>query len=208
MKEFALTIDDFRKFASGAYNAGGANPNERARFAWARMESAKADPSEAAALRLSFAFAPADFAGAYELGSAGVAGQAAVRGIGIAFLMWNATYPAFIVAPQRFRVLGWVILAQQAIGLVGESLLFATLPAGHDVLASSVLRFIAFDGAGLVLMGIAFAVMGFYEFVIVLVELRLFVAVGMFSLVLNPAIGNVDLTAFSMYPVVVVLEIR
>ena len=108
---------------------------------------------------LSFAFAPADFAGAYELGSAGVAGQAAVRGIGIAFLMWNATYPAFIVAPQRFRVLGWVILAQQAIGLVGESLLFATLPAGHDVLASSVLRFIAFDGAGLVLMGIAFAVM-------------------------------------------------
>ena len=57
LKEFALTIDDFRKFASGAYNAGGANPNERARFAWARMESAKADPSEAAALRLSFAFA-------------------------------------------------------------------------------------------------------------------------------------------------------
>ena len=50
--------------------------------------------------------------------------------------------------------------------------------------------------------------MGFYEFVIVLVELRLFVAVGMFSLVLNPTIGNVDLTAFSMYPVVVVLEIR
>ncbi len=104
---------------------------------------------------LSFALSPADFAGAYEL--SGVAGEAAVRGIGIAFLMWNATYPAFIVAPLRFRVLGWVVLAQQAIGLVGESLLLFGLPAGHDALAASVTRFIAFDAAGLVLMGIAFA---------------------------------------------------
>lgn len=104
---------------------------------------------------LQFALTPQDFAAAYELN--GVAGEAAVRGLGIAFLMWNATYPAFIVAPQRFRVLGWVVLAQQAIGLVGESLLLAGLPAGHDVLASSVLRFIAFDGGGLVLMAAAFA---------------------------------------------------
>ena len=106
---------------------------------------------------LSFALYPGDFASAYELN--GVAGDAAVRGIGIAFLMWNATYPAFIVAPKRFTVLGWVILAQQAIGLVGESLLLFGLPSGHDVLAASVVRFIAFDGAGLVLMGIAFACM-------------------------------------------------
>ena len=104
---------------------------------------------------LSFGLTPADFAGAYEL--EGVAGEAAVQGIGIAFLMWNATYPAFIAAPQRFCVLGWVILAQQAIGLVGESLLLANLPAGHGVLAASIMRFVVFDGAGLVLMGIAFA---------------------------------------------------
>ena len=104
---------------------------------------------------LQFTLAPAQSASAYELG--GVAGEAAVRGIGIAFLMWNATYPAFIVAPRRFKVLGWVILAQQAIGLVGETALFLGLPGGHDVLAASVLRFIAFDGAGLVLMAAAFA---------------------------------------------------
>ena len=104
---------------------------------------------------LSFALAPADFTAAYEL--EGVAGEAAVRGIGIAFIMWNATYPAFIAAPQRFGVLGWVILAQQAIGLIGESLLLASLPAGHDVLAASVMRFIAFDGIGLVVMAAAFA---------------------------------------------------
>lgn len=106
---------------------------------------------------LQFVIDPGSYAGAYEL--EGVAGEAAVRGIGIAFLMWNATYPAFIAAPSRFRVLGWVILAQQAIGLVGESLLLCSLPAGHDVLASSVMRFIAFDGAGLVLMGVAFALL-------------------------------------------------
>lgn len=106
---------------------------------------------------LQFVIDPGSYAGAYEL--EGVAGEAAVRGIGIAFLMWNATYPAFIAAPSRFRVLGWVILAQQAIGLVGESLLLCNLPAGHDVLAGSVMRFIAFDGAGLVLMGVAFALL-------------------------------------------------
>ena len=110
---------------------------------------------------LQFAFAPGAFAGAYEL--EGVAGEAAVRGIGIAFLMWNATYPAFIVSPRRFRVLGWVILAQQAIGLVGETLLLFQLPAGHEVLAASVVRFIAFDGIGLVIMAAAFAVLLIHE---------------------------------------------
>ena len=45
----------------------------------------------------------------------------------------------------------------KTIGLVGETALFLGLPEGHAVLAASVLRFIAFDGAGLVLMAVAFA---------------------------------------------------
>lgn len=102
---------------------------------------------------LQFVLWPADYSAAYEL--SGVAGEAAVRGIGIAFLMWNVTYPAVIANPERFQALGWVVLVQQLVGLVGESCLLLMLPAGHDVLASSVLRFVAFDGAGLVLMGIA-----------------------------------------------------
>lgn len=105
---------------------------------------------------LSFVIWPASFAAAYELD--GVAGNAAVQGIGIAFLMWNATYPAFIVQPKRFDVLGWVILAQQAIGLVGETFLLFSLPAGHDVLSSSIMRFIAFDAAGLVIMAITWTI--------------------------------------------------
>ena len=105
---------------------------------------------------LSFVIWPASYAAAYEL--EGVAGNAAVQGIGIAFLMWNATYPAFIAQPQRFSVLGWVIIAQQIIGLIGETGLFISLPAGHEVLASSVMRFIVFDAAGLVVMFITWAI--------------------------------------------------
>ncbi len=105
---------------------------------------------------LAFVINPAAYAPAYEL--AGVAGEAAVRGLGIAFLMWNVTYPAFIVAPAKTRVLGWVILAQQVVGLVGESLLLAGLPADHAVLVASIKLFITFDAAGLVAMALTFGV--------------------------------------------------
>ena len=93
---------------------------------------------------------PGGYAGAYELG--GVAGEAAVRGLGIAFLMWNATYPAFIVRPDRFLGLGWIIVAQQVIGLIGESLMRAQLPPGHDLLAAAIDRFVLFDAIGLVIL--------------------------------------------------------
>lgn len=99
---------------------------------------------------LGFVFTPEAYMGAYEL--SGVPGRVGIQGIGIAFLMWNCTYPAFIVAPRRFTALGVVILAQQVVGLVGESLIRATLPAGHDLLASSIDLFITFDGVGLVFM--------------------------------------------------------
>ena len=104
---------------------------------------------------LGFALTPETYMGAYEL--SGVPGRVGIQGIGIAFLMWNCTYPAFIVAPQRFTALGVVILAQQVVGLIGESLIRATLPAGHDLLASSIDLFITFDGAGLILMAASFA---------------------------------------------------
>ena len=104
---------------------------------------------------LSFIVDPGAYAGSYEL--AGVAGEAAVRGLGVAFLMWNVTYPGFIAKPQKWPVLGWIILAQQLVGLVGESLILAGLPAGHEVLCAGIRLFIIFDAAGLVLMAAAFA---------------------------------------------------
>ncbi len=105
---------------------------------------------------LQFVAAPESFAGAYQL--SGAAGEAAVRGIGVAFLMWNATYPLFVARPCRHMALGAIVLVQQAIGCAGETSILLTLPsAGFDVLASSIARFIAFDVAGLVVMGATYA---------------------------------------------------
>lgn len=61
LKPFALTIDDFRQFAAGQYKAG-AVPGDRAgvHHTWKRLESADYDPSEAASVRLAFAFALED----------------------------------------------------------------------------------------------------------------------------------------------------
>ena len=103
---------------------------------------------------LQFAIAPEQYAAAYEL--SGVAGAVAVQGLGIAFLMWNATYPAYLARPRRYPVLGGIIIAQQVIGLIGETAIALSLPAGHDVLLANIARFIAFDAAGLVLMAASF----------------------------------------------------
>lgn len=103
----------------------------------------------------SYVFTPESFTGGFQL--SGVEGMVAVQGIGVAFLMWNATYPAFIVSPQRFRALGVIILFQQVIGLIGESAIYLSLPEfGHAQLAHSIMRFIVFDAAGLVLMALSF----------------------------------------------------
>ncbi len=106
---------------------------------------------------VQFVVNPAGFMGGF--GLSGPEGQLAVAGLGVAFLMWNATYPLFIWQPQRFPVLGAVILAQQAIGLVGETALYLQLDSFATVAGPAIMRFVCFDGAGLVLMGIAFAML-------------------------------------------------
>jgi hypothetical protein len=103
---------------------------------------------------LTFVAQPDRYAPGFEV--SGVPGRVLVRGIGILFLMWNATYPPVLVRPDRNRTLFAVILVQQAIGLAGETWMWATLPAGHAALWTTGLRFIAFDGAGLVGMVLAF----------------------------------------------------
>ena len=103
---------------------------------------------------LAFVLWPERYVPAFELD--GVAGRVLVRGIGILFLMWNATYPLVLYQPQRHRVLFGVLLVQQAIGLVGETWMWMGLPPGHATLSAAGLRFIVFDGAGLVLMLAAF----------------------------------------------------
>lgn len=45
----------------------------------------------------------------------------------------------------------------QALGFLGETALLLALPAGHAALVATAQRFIAFDGAGLALLGLALA---------------------------------------------------
>jgi len=103
---------------------------------------------------IPYVLRPADYAASYEL--TGVPGEVVVRGFGILYLMWAVPFIPAIWHPARNRVAFVIVLAMQAIGLAGESLMLAGLPAGHAVLRASGLRFIAFDGAGLVILLIAY----------------------------------------------------
>jgi hypothetical protein len=103
---------------------------------------------------IPYVLRPADYAAAYEL--TGVPGEVAVRGFGILYLMWAVPFIPALWHPARNHVAFVCVLAMQAIGLAGESLMLAGLPAGHAVLRATGLRFIAFDGAGLVILLVAY----------------------------------------------------
>jgi len=100
-----------------------------------------------------FVAAPGTFAPGFEL--TGAAGEAIVRGVGVLFLMWNVPYAVALWHPARRRISLYEALAMQAIGLAGESLILWSLGGGHPVAGGTVLRFIAFDGSGLLLLGLA-----------------------------------------------------
>jgi hypothetical protein len=100
-----------------------------------------------------FLFWPDRFSAGFEL--TGIPGSAAVRGIGLLFLMWNVPYAVALWHPVRYRISLYEATAMQAIGLLGETLIWLMLPANQIMLRSSLLRFIAFDFIGLVLLCLA-----------------------------------------------------
>lgn len=101
-----------------------------------------------------FIFSPSQFVQAYEL--SGIAGEAAVRGTGVLFLMWNVPYLFALQNPIRYRLALYFALLMQFIGLIGESYILSTLPLEHAILRNSILRFIVFDGIGLLLLVAAY----------------------------------------------------
>lgn len=103
---------------------------------------------------LQFVFFPEDFIAYYEL--SGVSGAVALQGLGVAFLMWNVTYPFAIANPLRFRLVYLIVLLQQLVGLVGELIIYSGIEQSHTVLLAGIERFIIFDAAGLVVMFAAF----------------------------------------------------
>ena len=99
---------------------------------------------------LAFIVFPGRFVNAYEL--SGIAGEAAIRGFGLLFLMWNVPYVFAVGDPVRYQLALTFTLLMQSIGLIGESYILFTLSTEHVLLRSSVLRFIIFDGTGLFLL--------------------------------------------------------
>jgi len=91
---------------------------------------------------------PARFAPTYEL--TGISGQAAIRGFAVLFIMWNVPYVVALINPIKYRISLYEAIAMQIIGLAGESLILQSLPTEHTILRDSILRFIVFDGSGLV----------------------------------------------------------
>lgn len=102
---------------------------------------------------LVFLITPAIYAPAFDLN--GTAGESAIRGFGILFLMWNVPYAFALYHPRRFRLSLMQAIIMQTIGVVGESILLLTLNDPSPALISSIERFILFDGSGLLLLGIA-----------------------------------------------------
>ena len=97
-----------------------------------------------------FLLFPQSFSGGFELN--GVQGQVMVRGMGILFLMWNVPYIVALTHPVRRLLSVWEAVVMQLIGVMGETLVYIFLPEGHAVLRATALRFIAFDGGGLVVL--------------------------------------------------------
>jgi hypothetical protein len=97
---------------------------------------------------LVFWLNPGGFATGFEL--AGIPGAAAVRGFALLFVMWNIPYLVAFWQPHHHRLSLWEALAMQTIGVLGESYIFFSLPTGHLMLQTSLLRFIAFDASGVV----------------------------------------------------------
>src|SRR5574340_506959 len=103
-----------------------------------------------------FILDPGPYTTGFEL--SGIAGEKAIQGVGILFLMWNVPYVFALINPVRQRISLISAVFMQAIGLTGETILLVTLPDGHATLAGSILRFIAFDGMGLVALIIAWVI--------------------------------------------------
>ena len=97
-----------------------------------------------------FLFQPSSYAPSFEM--SGTVGEGMLRGMGVLFLMWNVPYAFALYHPLRQRTSLLQAVIMQAIGVLGESLILAGLPAGHSQLTASILRFILFDAGGLLLL--------------------------------------------------------
>jgi hypothetical protein len=105
---------------------------------------------------VAFLSHPGSYTAAYEL--AGIPGDAAIRGFAILFCMWNIPYLFALWHPIKYQVSLWESILMQATGLIGESWLVSQISSSHKLLHNSILRFITFDSAGLLVLLLALGI--------------------------------------------------
>jgi len=102
---------------------------------------------------VAFLIRPGAYAPTFEL--QGEVGEAVIRSLGVLFVMWNIPYGVALWNPVRHRLALYEALGMQATGLAGETLIYALLPAMHVVARGAILRFVVFDGLGLLALATA-----------------------------------------------------
>ena len=100
-----------------------------------------------------FLVSPDLYISAFEL--SGEVGEVTLRGIGILFLMWNVPYFFAFLHPYKHSLSLLQANLMQFIGFLGESILLMSMDNTYGLLASSIRRFVLFDGIGLVLLILA-----------------------------------------------------
>jgi len=104
---------------------------------------------------LVFLWHPEDYMAGFGLG--GAAGMGMLRGLGLLFVMWNVPYVFACVHPIKYRISLIEALIMQAIGLLGETLILLYGNYQNTLIQATIKRFILFDGMGLLLLLLAFA---------------------------------------------------
>jgi hypothetical protein len=102
---------------------------------------------------LAFLVFPARYTTSFQLPS-NVIGITLIRSIGLLFLMWNVPYFFAALQPIHWKICLGISLIQQSIGVLGELWILSSLHT-EPVIRSSILRFLSFDAAGLVILAIA-----------------------------------------------------
>ena len=97
---------------------------------------------------------PEKYTAAYEL--SGIPGDISVAGVGLLFIMWNVPYAFALWNPVKNTISLIQSTIMQLLGVIGETaLLYRFSPQDFPYLASSIKRFIYFDGTGLILLLLA-----------------------------------------------------
>lgn len=105
---------------------------------------------------IQFLINPTGYAQQFDL--VGEVGTVVIRSLGILFIMWNVPYAIAVYNPYRYSVALISALLMQLIGFIGETWIYFSIQNLVNT-RSSIMKFMIFDFAGLLLLSVAFALL-------------------------------------------------